>query len=186
MELSVNAYVVLGFLRVGARSGYEIKRAADASVRFFWVLSPPQIYSELAKLEEAGLALGHSEPRGERRRRLFEITPAGEEALSEWLQERGPMSMEVRDSALLKLFFADAMPREAVVDHVRSMRRRAERMLETFEQTVMPLAEGMDANGMHYPLVASDFGRGLYQWMLEWAIQTEERLASETLATSEA
>jgi DNA-binding PadR family transcriptional regulator len=177
--LSVNSYVVLGFLKVGARSGYEIKRAADASTRFFWVLSPPQIYSELSILEEAGLVKGHSEPRGERRRRLFELTPAGEEALVRWLHESGPMNLEVRDPALLKLFFADALPAGEILGHVQAMRRRAERMLEIFEQDILPLAEQTDANGLHYPLIASSFGHGLYRWMLQWATELEARLEKD-------
>lgn len=177
--LSVNSYVVLGFLSVGARSGYEIKRAADASTRFFWVLSPPQIYSELSSLEEAGLVKGHSEPRGERRRRLFELTPAGEEALVGWLHESGPMNLEVRDPALLKLFFADALPPGEILGHVQAMRRRAERMLEIFEQEILPLAEQTDANGLHYPLIASSFGHGLYRWMLQWATELEARLEKD-------
>jgi len=175
--LCVNSYVVLGFLRVGARSGYEIKRAADASTRFFWVLSPPQIYSELNNLEEAGLVKGHSEPRGERARRLFELTAAGEEALVEWLKESGPMNLEVRDPALLKLFFADALPPGEILGHVQAMRRRAERMLEVFEQDILPLAEQTDANGMHYPLITSSFGHGLYKWMLQWSVELERKLA---------
>ncbi len=179
--LSVNSYVVLGFLRVGARSGYEIKRAADASTRFFWVLSPPQIYSELSHLEEAGLVQGHSEPRGERRRRLFELTPAGEEALVGWLQESGPMNLEVRDPALLKLFFADALPPGEILGHVQAMRRRAERMLEIFEQDILPLAEQTDANGLHYPLIASGFGHGLYQWMVTWATELEHKLEQKAV-----
>ena len=72
-----------------------------------------------------------------------------------WLRESGPMNLEVRDPALLKLFFADALPPGEILGHVQAMRRRAERMLEIFEQDILPLAEQTDANGLHYPLIAS-------------------------------
>jgi len=87
------------------------------------------------------------------------------------------MNLEVRDPALLKLFFADALPPGEILGHVQAMRRRAERMLEVFEQDILPLAEQTDANGMHYPLITSSFGHGLYKWMLQWSVELERKLA---------
>ena len=43
MDLSNTAYVILGMLRHGERSGYEIKQAVDQSTRFFWAASYGQI-----------------------------------------------------------------------------------------------------------------------------------------------
>jgi|GEM_PF-878244 len=177
--LSVNAFVVLGLLRLGARSGYEIKRAADTSTRFFWVLSPPQIYSELSNLEQAGLVEGRSAPQGGRRRRLFELTAAGEQALVGWLREPGPLSLEIRDMGLLKLFFADAVAAADVSEHVRAMRLRSERMLERFDREIIPLASQADANGTHYPLATARFGRELHEWLIERTAGLERELAAE-------
>src|SRR3954454_23120333 len=75
------AAAVLGMVALGARSGYEIRRAAELSLRFFWALGPPQIYAELGRLEEAGLVAGQDESRGRRARRAYAITKAGERAL---------------------------------------------------------------------------------------------------------
>jgi DNA-binding PadR family transcriptional regulator len=44
---------VLGLDRAGPRSGYDIKRVVDKSIRF-WAASYGQIYPELKWLEEAG------------------------------------------------------------------------------------------------------------------------------------
>ena len=54
MELSKTAYVILGMLRLGKRTGYEIKSRVDVSTRFFWAASYGQIYPELKRLEDAG------------------------------------------------------------------------------------------------------------------------------------
>src|SRR3954465_11421430 len=78
------AAAVLGMVALGARSGYEIRRAAELSLRFFWALGPPQIYAELGRLEEAGLVAGQDESRGRRARRTYAITKAGERALGPW------------------------------------------------------------------------------------------------------
>jgi PadR family transcriptional regulator AphA len=58
MELSPTAYVVLGMLNLGARTGYDIKGIVDRSTRFFWAASYGQIYPELNRLEHAGLVKG--------------------------------------------------------------------------------------------------------------------------------
>src|SRR3954454_13795135 len=78
------AAAVLGMVALGARSGYEIRRAAELSLRFFWALGPPQIYAELARLEEDGLVTGADETSGRRRRRVFAVTAAGHAALADW------------------------------------------------------------------------------------------------------
>src|SRR5215210_891064 len=55
MEANAITPVVLGLLRHGPRSGYDIKVAVDGSTRFFWAASYGQIYPELKRLEGARL-----------------------------------------------------------------------------------------------------------------------------------
>ena len=109
LELDRPAYVVLGMVKLGAQSGYEIKKAVERSIRFFWTISEAQIYPSLERLERAGLIEGKSEPLGKRQRRTFTLTEAGEAALHEWLRTDEPLPFELRDIGLVKLFFADAL-----------------------------------------------------------------------------
>ena len=53
--LSPTAKVILGMVRLGRRTGYEIKQLVDVSTRFFWAASYGQIYPELKRLEDDGL-----------------------------------------------------------------------------------------------------------------------------------
>jgi len=106
MNLSSTAHVILGLLSWGPKSGYEIKALVDRSTRFFWAASYGQIYPELRKLADAGLIEG-AEPEGGRRRTVYRLTAAGQEALDAWLAE-DPEIFESRDEGLLKLFFADS------------------------------------------------------------------------------
>src|SRR3954452_17926087 len=103
-EPSPTAYVVLGMLRLGKRTGYDIKKLVDKSTRFFWAASYGQIYPELKRLEEAGLIRGEADPRDGRQRRAYELTKEGDEALDEWLRDPDDITIDTRDSALLKLF----------------------------------------------------------------------------------
>jgi DNA-binding PadR family transcriptional regulator len=159
-SLSPTGYVVLGMLRLGKRTGYEIKQLVDNSTRFFWAASYGQIYPELKKLEAGGLVRGAADPRGGRQRRAYEVTPAGEEALAAWLRAGDAPSHETRDEALLKLFFADALEPGEAVALARAARERHEgivRSLEAVERGKEPGEGGM-------PLVVLRFGLDFHRW----------------------
>ena len=103
------------------RSGYEIKALVDNEHA---VLLGGQLRAdlpELKRLAEAGLIEGVDSPTGGRRRTVYEITADGEEELKAWLRQP-PATYEMREEGLLKLFFADALPREEAVEILRAMR----------------------------------------------------------------
>lgn len=95
-ELPPTAWAVLGLLSFpGERTGYELKKWADSSLRFFyWSPAISQIYAELRRLEELGYAASvRSGPEESRAKRRYGITPAGREALAGWasdVAEAGP------------------------------------------------------------------------------------------------
>jgi PadR family transcriptional regulator AphA len=166
------AYVILGALRAGPQSGYEIKRLVDKATRFFWAASYGQIYPELRRLTAEGLIEQVGDGDGGGRRRIrYDLTPAGRRALSEWL--RGPAgSYELRDEWLLKLFFADALdPTEALalVRSFKTHRRSLLNRLREIEATTEKTPSG-------FPAVVLDYGLELYNWAVEWCDRLEQRL----------
>src|SRR4051795_9229496 len=126
MELSPTARVLLAMIRAGRRTGYEIKQLVDVSTRFFWAASYGQIYPELRRLEEAGLIEGEDDPTGGRQRRAYSLTAAGDAALDEWLRSDAEPIYEVRDEALLKLFFSDELTTDERLHILRKLRERNE------------------------------------------------------------
>src|SRR5258708_28582227 len=166
MELSDSAYTVLGMLRLGARSGYEIQRGAEASTRFFWSISPHQVYSNLTTLEHQHLIVSESSPRGERKRTFYVITAEGEQALREWLLQPGELSFELRDLELLKLFFADIVSSDEALELLRRIRTRSERALEQFERKIVPLAQKIQGRGNAAPLLPAHYGQRLHAGIL--------------------
>ena len=73
-DLGKTAYVILGMLKLGRRTGYEIKSLVDVSTRFFWAASYGQIYPELARLEKLGLVKGEVDRTNGRRPKAYELT----------------------------------------------------------------------------------------------------------------
>ena len=80
-SLTPTARVILGMLKLGVPTGYDIKKVIDGSTRFFWTASFGQIYPELKRLEGDGLVRSRQEPRGKVKRTVYELTPKGEAAL---------------------------------------------------------------------------------------------------------
>ena len=70
---------------------------------YFWLVPHSQLYSECERLAKEGLLSEEREQTG-RRRRFYEVTKAGSEALEEWRAEPGRAISELRDFSLLKLF----------------------------------------------------------------------------------
>jgi PadR family transcriptional regulator AphA len=177
-SLPVPAYVVLGMVSLGARSGYEIKRDVERSIRFFWTISQAQIYPSLELLERKGLIDGCEIPTGRRRRRVFEITAAGRDELRGWLADTAPIPFELRDVGLLKLFFADLSSSEAeAAALLDAVRRRSEERVETLT-AIRPAAAEAAALGKRHPLLTLELGIAFHQAMAEVC----ERFGAEQLA----
>ncbi len=171
MNWSPTAYVILGMVSREPRSGYEIKALVDNSTRFFWAASYGQIYPELKRLAQAGLVEGADVPTGGRRRTVYAITEAGEEALREWLR-RPPRTYETRDEGLLKLFFADALPREEAVEILRSMRDHRAELVERLRSIEPKALEKEDP----YPLMVLQGGIEFNEWIAGWCERMEAQL----------
>jgi DNA-binding PadR family transcriptional regulator len=175
-QLSATAYVILGFVRNEPRSGYEIKAVVDNSTRFFWAASYGQIYPELKRLSEAGLIVGADVPTGGRKRTVYEITADGEEELRAWLRQ-APETFEMRDEGLLKLFFADALPREEALAILRSMRDRRRATNDQLQALKELKGEIEDP----FPMIVLEGGLEFTEWFTEWCERMEARLLDSAL-----
>lgn len=180
VTITTSGYVMLGMLRLGSRSGYEIRRSADLSLRHFWSVSPPQVYGELAKLEEAGLIAGSDDPRGNRRRRTFRMTPAGEQALRAWLVNEDASDLEIRDLLQVKLFFADALGSDEVSALLGAFRERSAAVLGKLEHEVLPAAEKtVERHRVEMPPHIAQLHVELHQFLLAWCDRLEAKLADK-------
>jgi DNA-binding PadR family transcriptional regulator len=175
-QLNATAYVILGFVRGEPRSGYEIKALVDDSTRFFWAASYGQIYPELKRLSEAGLIAGKDFPTGGRKRTVYEITADGEEELRAWLRQP-PHTFEMRDEGLLKLFFADALPREEALEILRSMKAQRLAMNERLRSIERRKGEIEDP----FPMIVLRGGLEFTEWFAQWCERMEAQLLDAAL-----
>ena len=105
---------LLGLLaRGGELSGWDLQKQAATSVAYFWPFGRSQVYAALPRLDAAGLIEGRDVPQqGRPDKRVHSITALGRRQLDHWL--RSDRDDPVRDTFLLKIFFAAHTDREAV------------------------------------------------------------------------
>jgi DNA-binding PadR family transcriptional regulator len=173
MELSSTAYVILGLLRKGEKSGYEIKSIVDRSVRFFWTASYGQIYPELRNLAKAGLIEGTSKPTGARKRTVYRLTAEGRKELRRWLDVE-PEVYEMRDEALLKLFFAGASP-DAARKAIEAKRAANVEMLRQLGE-IEPMAKSAPDR---FPYMVLSYGVAWSEFIIDWCDSALAELSDE-------
>lgn len=82
------ATIVLTVLRDGPLHGYQLAREIERRSDGYFDCKEGTLYPTLHKLEREGLLRGEWRPAGElRRRKYYEITPAGERRLAESVEE---------------------------------------------------------------------------------------------------
>jgi DNA-binding PadR family transcriptional regulator len=171
LELTPTARVILGMLKLGARTGYEIKTVTDVSTRFFWGASYGQIYPELRRLEAAGLVESEDDAKGGLPRRAYRLTPAGETAFHDWLVSGSPLEYAVRDEGLLKVFFGDLGAEGELLENVRRLRRDHEERLGHFRE----IEQGVTRDDS--TVRALEYGIAFLQWNVRWWRRVERELS---------
>ncbi|MDR1021585.1 MAG: PadR family transcriptional regulator [Synergistaceae bacterium] len=170
-------YGLLGLLNYGSLTGYELNKAFNASLGFFWQGQTSQIYRELVSMERSGWLVSERIVQKDKpNKKLYTITGEGKQALAEWLSDASGAITEalcVRNAFLMRLFFAGEMPPSHAISMLREFRGQCGLALETLGDTSRSIAEYSesvpDENKSRYWRIVAMFGDGYYRAELEWA-----------------
>jgi DNA-binding PadR family transcriptional regulator len=188
MTRNRTAYVLLGLLSIEPnRSGYDLRKAIESSVGYFWGESYGQIYPTLKRLAGEGLIVASSSGSKPRQRRQeYSLTDAGRACLREWLalpfQNDPP-----RNEFLLKLFFGREAAPSVSIGHIRELQDRNRRMLATMLE-LETFAGAQGSQNPHFPFWMLTLGLGIAitRAALDWGESALAQLASmETAATAD-
>ncbi len=167
---------LLGLLARGPASGYDLMKLFDRSLAFVWPATRSQLYSDLARLEEADLVTVSAA--GIRGRREYAITPTGREALTEWLSRAEPERAH-RNEALLRVFFLFTLEPGAARAHLEREAARYRRLHESLldlEASIDWDASGFDRFGR----IALENGLRQSAANAEWAVWAVAQVDSTT------
>ncbi|HEY2633457.1 MAG TPA: PadR family transcriptional regulator, partial [Steroidobacteraceae bacterium] len=98
----------------GASTPYDLKRAVSRTVSYFWPFPHSQLYGEPDRLAGMGL-LSRKDESGGRHRKVYTLTKEGRRALQGWVKSPPDEIFEMRDIAVLQLFFSEFMSEDDLV-----------------------------------------------------------------------
>jgi len=190
MNLPTTSYILLGMLSAQERSGYDLKLLLDKQVHHvYWSPAKSQIYGELRRLEQAGLAtMTEVEQTNRPDKRLYRITPAGREALQQWLASPDVEPDVFKSPLLLHLFFGHLMPRQDLIAQLERRQQKMAAELEGYEKREQEVRDSMQAAGAdaHLPflLLTFQFQRTMLQAAMRWTTEavTQLKRLKETAA----
>jgi DNA-binding PadR family transcriptional regulator len=182
MNLPTTSYILLGMLSAQERSGYDLKLLLDKQVHHvYWSPAKSQIYGELRRLEQAGLAtMTEVEQTNRPDKRLYRITPAGLEALQQWLANPDVEPDVFKSPLLLHLFFGHLMPRQALIAQLEKRQQKLTAELQGYEKREQEVRDSLQAPGAeaHLPflLLTLQFQSSMLQAALQWTTEAVAQL----------
>ena len=136
-------YAILSLLAHDPLTGYELMKLFDGSVGYFWHATHPQIYKELARLEQADQIAHRSvEQRGRPTKKIYSLSDTGRHALVEWLHV--PASAQrVKDEMMLKTFCCGLLENAEALELVQHHRKLHEMKLQRYQELQRFLQSGL-------------------------------------------
>ena len=133
-------HALLALLRQGPKYGLRLQSEFESRTGDVWPLNVGQVYTTLQRLERDGLVEATGE--GERSRKRYRITSAGERELSQWLGNPPDLVPPPRDELVIKVLVALQVPGIDVHELLQVHRRH---VIETMQRyTQVKAAAGED------------------------------------------
>ena len=177
-RLSTTGLGILGLLALRPFSAYELAQQIHRGLRYMQPASERNLYAEPKRLAAAGLVRMRREQVGRRSRTIYEITPAGREALRRQLATP-PAPPQLEFEALQRLIFADQGSKEDLLAALDTTSEQVQQLLEDgLQQT-----RGYQADGgpfpqrLHLILLFARFSTDFLLLVREWVALARREVA---------
>ncbi len=167
-------YAILGMLSLASMSGYDMKKFFRRNVGLFWNANFSQVYSQLHRLEREGLVKKTSVIQdGVPNKKVYTITPKGQEELTEWLG--GSLGTpDYRDEFQLKFFFSHLLDEEKLREHLLELQAFIKDRLASLEKVTTGHKRALSP----ITLQGARYGVHYYRAYLDWIDETLNLLNS--------
>ena len=169
-EPTTTSYALLGLLALRPWSAYELAGQMQRAIHLCWPKSERLAYAEPKRLVAMGLARQRSELVGQRRRTVYEITPAGRRALRAWLATT-PAPPQLEFETMLRLIHADQGTTDDLLRALDSLAEHAERL---YRAGYLQVKDYLDRGGpfperLHIAALFADFYADYLALLRRWA-----------------
>jgi DNA-binding PadR family transcriptional regulator len=166
-SLPTTSYAILGLLTRQPMSRYELAQLVQRTIAHFWTIAKSQVYRELDRLEKLGYVRGTAvRQESLPDKRVYTLTKAGERAFDAWLQVADTERTHFRSAYLVKVFFANRMTSQRLVELLRRYRDGNELWRQEIESILTRLA---GVRGAGYMRATASLGARIAEAMVAWA-----------------
>jgi PadR family transcriptional regulator, regulatory protein AphA len=167
-------HLILGILKYGPMSGYDLNKAFQASVQHFWETDQSQIYRALYKMHEAAWVevesvLQESLPA----KKIYRLTEVGREELHRWLAQPKPFPT-LHEAWLGQLFFGAELDKAQLKTLLEARISQLKALITHYENDI-PISAAEYAQAFNTPedmrfwLLTLDYGIKKFRFDLEWS-----------------
>ncbi len=163
---------LLGFLMQGPVHGYDLHRRVEDELGVIWYMGISNIYGALKRLEQAGCVKATLSPQeGRPSRKVYRITPAGEQSFLDWVRQPVPIMRDIRVEFPAKLYCLCTLGLEGIGELVAAQEAICRERVERLERSAAQ-CNPHDFNRLIY-----DFRRRQIEAILDWLQVCREEIA---------
>jgi PadR family transcriptional regulator, regulatory protein AphA len=176
---STTGFAILGLLALRPWSAYELTQQIHRSLRYMLPASERNLYAEPKRLAATGLVRMRHEQVGRRSRTIYEITPAGRDALRRQLATP-PAPPQLEFEALQRLIYADQGSKQDLLAALDTTSHQVQQLLDDGIQQV----RGYQADGgpfpqrLHLIMLFARFYADFLLLLRDWAALARREVAS--------
>ena len=163
--------IILGFLKNRELTAYDIKKAMEQSISYFYSSSFGSINPALKKLEKQKLVTCKETIENHRVKKYYKITVTGFENYMSWLKE--PINIgRIKEDALVRLFFMgdiDSNSQKAIIRNYLTELKETRNVFEELknELTKTKIAKNHKQKAK-FQLSTLKFGIDYYKFTYKW------------------
>jgi PadR family transcriptional regulator, regulatory protein AphA len=178
-RLSTTGFGILGLLALRPFSAYELTRQIHRGLRYLQPASERNLYAEPKRLAAAGLVRMRREQVGRRSRTIYEITPAGRDALRRQLATP-PAPPQLEFEALQRLIFADQGSKQDLLAALETTSRQVQQLLDDGMEQVRgyQVDGGPFPHRLHLILLFARFSTDFLLLVRDWAALAQREVAT--------
>src|SRR5687767_13436244 len=125
-------HALLALLTEGPKYGLRLQNEFEARTGEVWPLNVGQVYTTLQRLERDGLV--ETDEGGERARKRYRITSAGDRELADWLRTPPDLVPPPRDELVIKVLVALQVPGTEIDEILQVHRRHVIEVMQRYTQ----------------------------------------------------
>ncbi|MFN8019321.1 MAG: PadR family transcriptional regulator [Acidimicrobiales bacterium] len=177
---TTTSYLILGLLCSRDWSAYELAEQLGRGVTELWPRAGRQLYNAPKRLVEEGLAAARTESSGGRNRTVYSITPAGVDALREWLADGDVAPSALEFEGMVRVLLADQGTVEDLDANLATMAEQAKATRDLFidhARFMLATKGGTHPDRLHLFAMVNRFTVEHFDHIVRWATWAREEIA---------